>query len=870
VYKSSNKALVRTQTTLRFVCAAQLGRYAAKSNTNIKEDLNMATSETIDTAGGKPVYLDKCDDILPLDRLCHTVRFSQFLLPGCTTKEMGKGIPGHHYAIVQPHYLGLDAKEEIQDEHLKETVEKELKRLERHMPITRDLRDGKLPDPNGKGDVTEMRRAIAKQAPNLCAVKLNDDEVRYHYQRIVQRAQRQEMKRILAPLRRHGIVSDQVASIDDFRRVVKETLFPSPFQPPKSPFPPFTFCLVFEQEWYHKGYTRGERINTIGLAPGEELTLEVHSWTKETLKSERELAVEAEMTLSNRLTARDHLEVASKIATQTNADVNAKINVTMPVESIPVGVGAGANLGSAINTALDSTVQQTRESTKEAVNTLKSQRKLRIEEARETGRDEKQLRKVANTNRCHTLNIHYFEVMSNFEVTLKLADVVPCVLLSMPKDVVTPAWVLCHEHILKTELLDKVFLPGFEAAKTLETKAALERIAEESPSLPPSNAPTAPTNRHEEEMQRHRQAILDTFNCLLENEEDAKDNIDQLSECGINIFCIGSELGLLVSRLPKLIYSGLLRVNSSAFNALNRLRSDQNTTPALEAIRNFFTSVTPRDYQYNVITSTLTKALDEIGIPEAIVNVIINYSLIDYVDDDCGLYVAVKAAYERLRGLEAALQSADFEQQAATTFEEGAASPVFAEPEAPISRLTRAEAEVEFNRLKCHIEENRTHYFTAIWSRTDINLRRTSLFPQLDCLLQKTPIGFIEGKAAYPITQPELFERWFKFSDLEGIKEKWESTKREPLKVSLPTSGLITEATVGQCNACEDYIIESRLIDLRQRGALASQEEAEAKRREERIEAGQLDPFDPCCTKELTQTTEETHSIESTEGNNNG
>ena len=26
----SNKALVRTQTTLRFVCAAQLGRYAKK------------------------------------------------------------------------------------------------------------------------------------------------------------------------------------------------------------------------------------------------------------------------------------------------------------------------------------------------------------------------------------------------------------------------------------------------------------------------------------------------------------------------------------------------------------------------------------------------------------------------------------------------------------------------------------------------------------------------------------------------------------------------------------------------------------------------------------------------------------------------
>lgn len=826
----------------------------------------MATSETIEAAGAKPVYLDNCDDILPLDRLCHTVRFSQFLLPGCLAKDAGK-MPGHHYAIVQPQYLGLETKEELSDEHVKETVEKELQRIERHMPITRDLREGKLPDPNGKVDVTEMRRTLAKRAPNLCAVELNDEEVGKHYQGFIQRAQRQEMKRILAPLRRYSIVSGQVASFDDFRYAITETLFPSPFQPLKSLFPHFAFCLVFEQEWCHKGYTRGERINSIGLAPGEELTLEVHSWTKEHFKSERELAVEAEMTLSNRLTARDHLEVASKIATQTNYGSNANVNVTIPVEGIPIGIGAGTNLGVALNTAIDTTAQRTTESTNEAVNTLKSQRKLRIEEARETGREEKQLRKVANTNRCHTLNIHYFEVLSNFEVTLKLVDVVPCVLLSMPQDVVIPAWVLCHEHILKAVLLDKVFLPGFEAAKTLETEAALERIEEESPPPLPPNAPTAPTNRHEEEMQRHRQAILDAFNCLLENEEDAEDDIDQLGECGINIFCIVSELGDLASRLPKLIYSGLLRVNSSAFNALNRLRRDQNTAPALEAIRNFFASVTPRDYQYNIIASTLAEALDQIGIPEAIVNVMIDGGLIAYVDDDCGLYVAVKAAYERLQNLEAALRSADLEQQAATTFEEGAASPVFAEPEAPISRLARAEAEVEFNRLKCHIEENRTHYFTAIWSRTTIGLRRSTLFPQLECLLQRTPIGFVEDKAAYPITHREMFERWFKFAELEDIKKRWAARSSEVLKVSLPTPGLIAEATVGQCCACEDYIVESRLIDLRQRGALASQEEAEAKRREKRIEAGQLEPFDPCCTDEHSRTRQETGDYsESTEG----
>ena len=130
----------------------------------------MAKSETTNGAGEKPVYLDKCDEILPLGSLCHTVRFSQFLLPGSLANDTGN-MPGDHYAIVQPHYLTLTPKKQHLDKNVKvknDAVEDALQRIARHMPITSDLRDKKLPDPNKKGDVREMRRALAKQAPSLC------------------------------------------------------------------------------------------------------------------------------------------------------------------------------------------------------------------------------------------------------------------------------------------------------------------------------------------------------------------------------------------------------------------------------------------------------------------------------------------------------------------------------------------------------------------------------------------------------------------------------------------------------------------------------------------------------------------------------
>ena len=50
--------------------------------------------------------------------------------------------------------------------------------------------------------------------------------------------------------------------------------------------------------------------------------------------------------------------------------------------------------------------------------------------------------------------------------------------------------------------------------------------------------------------------------------------------------------------------------------------------------------------------------------------------------------------------------------------------------------------------------------------------------------------------------------------------------------VILPTHGMALEARLGQCNACEEYIQESRYIDLKTRCAKARQEEAEARRRE--------------------------------------
>src|SRR5581483_4476560 len=86
------------------------------------------------------------------------------------------------------------------------------------------------------------------------------------------------------------------------------------------------------------------------------------------------------------------------------------------------------------------TTEKIRERTVQASHALKSTRKLRIEVSREVGREQRQTRVVANTNRCHTLNCHYFEIMANYVVTTKRVALDPGLLLPMAPLAVTAAW----------------------------------------------------------------------------------------------------------------------------------------------------------------------------------------------------------------------------------------------------------------------------------------------------------------------------------------------------------------------------------------------------------------------------------------------
>lgn len=842
--------------------------------------MNTPETEITESSVGQAVYFDKCDDLLPRAQMCNSIRFTQMLLlkpvktiqtdtgPGTKTRDI---VPGG-FLILQPRACSLGSVQPPTEEAIQRRVARFRQKIEHSMPITSAIVAGHLPDPGQGYEAMNEIRAILLAHGRECGELRTDEEVVRAYASFIRtsmRAEKRPASRLLS-LSLPGFRFDDTRILEEVEDALEEAadaieeaadaarnlLDPGPSQPMDSPQPHIALCAVFEQRWCHTGYTRGERVATIALAPGEEITLEVHSWVKETVKSERELLVESETRLSNKLTTRDHFEVANELATKGHLGFNASINLTIPVEGIPIGIGGGYDLSGDLSNTLTTTQQRTTEQTAEAANTLRSTRRLRIEEARETGRDDKQLRKVVNTNRCHTLNVHYFEVFANYEVSLQLVKIQPCLLLPVTIPTVTPKWVLCHAHVLNSVLLDKTFLPGFDGAKMLEMQEQLEALQEvSSDTFSGTGLGTdgGGLSGVEAEMGRLRDDILAAFGELKDTLDDSEVALDDLSDIKLLqwpsdlLTDVTEAIAPILGSFPQLIYWGLLVVNADAFSALRNLEHSTGR-PALESLRNFFAVVKPGDYEFKIVADTVNKSLLGLGIAGLIAENLIRYGLIDLVADDAGLHVAVKAAHKRLKAVEqqAALTAAD--EKAEETFSQAASGPGFTTELDGLTRLQLAEAKVEFERLKCHILNNCDHYFHAIWALEGSWQSLASLHGY-EGLVSFKPTGFVGKKAAFPLLDPKSLETYFDPESLQKAAEDIieSNSTQKPMVITLPTPGPIAEATLGQCYGCDDFIMQHRDLDVAARAAEvkrmeaeATQAEFEAKRLEERIKAGEL------------------------------
>ncbi|WP_114751961.1 phage tail tape measure protein [Pleomorphovibrio marinus] len=261
--------------------------------------------------------------------------------------------------------------------------------------------------------------------------------------------------------------------------VVGMGIVPSPpkTEPPLEPL--LALGVRYRQEWCSEGYRRGRLVRSIPLTPNETVEIITKMWDRRTERRQRVESVQEDISTEFVGDEKWSLSTTKQVsATLTgsanlNSSLSKGVEVSLPIEVINLGAKLGEKMGGDIGAkgTFESSIKQTEEQIRQATLTsahhLKNSVTSTVEMAHEVGREVTHTQSISNTNRCHSLTYHYFEVVEDFSVFTRAEEVAPYLLIPLGYPNITKEWLLCHECLLRRFLPCETYYNGFDAAKQL-------------------------------------------------------------------------------------------------------------------------------------------------------------------------------------------------------------------------------------------------------------------------------------------------------------------------------------------------------------------------------------------------------------------
>jgi hypothetical protein len=239
--------------------------------------------------------------------------------------------------------------------------------------------------------------------------------------------------------------------------------------------------LQYKQEWKADGYSLGEVVKSIPLAPGQKKQIAILDWDRTDTATRTE-----ETTFSESLTAelsrdRDINEIAnSSFRESLNGGSSAKTGAVgggfgLALGPLVIGGGGGSSWASSeawSNNSRDfsaQTMNDLRDRTSQAASAVRNQRSTVVETVYQRERVGATTEVIANHNRCHALTIQYFEVLRHFAVQERLAGVQECLFVPLEMTLFDDAKVLRWYDILRDSCRRPDLLPGFDSIRRLNS-----------------------------------------------------------------------------------------------------------------------------------------------------------------------------------------------------------------------------------------------------------------------------------------------------------------------------------------------------------------------------------------------------------------
>ena len=205
--------------------------------------------------------------------------------------------------------------------------------------------------------------------------------------------------------------------------------------------------LRFKQEWVADGYSMGNLLYSLPLAPGQKKQLAVVDWERREVTSREESRTSVDRIDASLDRDRDISEIVSAtLSESTRGGSSAStggfgggLGVAGIFGSVGGLLGIGGGFASADSDAWQNSSRKTsanalnqlRDRTTQSASSVRSQRTSVVHTVAQGERVTATTESVANYNHCHAITIQYFEVLRHLLVRQRLADVQECLLVPM-------------------------------------------------------------------------------------------------------------------------------------------------------------------------------------------------------------------------------------------------------------------------------------------------------------------------------------------------------------------------------------------------------------------------------------------------------
>ncbi|MFE2282907.1 helix-hairpin-helix domain-containing protein [Streptomyces sp. NPDC059443] len=244
--------------------------------------------------------------------------------------------------------------------------------------------------------------------------------------------------------------------------------------------------LRFKQEWVADGYSMGNLLYSLPLAPGQKKQISVVDWERRETTSREEFRESRDSVEASLTRDRDINEIVSgTLSESTRGGSRSSVGAVaggggiggMITEGVGGLLGVAAGFSSSDSSAWQNSsrstaanaINQLRDRTVQAASSVRTQRTSVVHTVAQGERVVATTESVANYNHCHALTIQYFEVLRHLLVRERLVDVQECLLVPLLMSWFTDEKALRWRNTL-ADAVPRVVRGGFAALDRIDAQ----------------------------------------------------------------------------------------------------------------------------------------------------------------------------------------------------------------------------------------------------------------------------------------------------------------------------------------------------------------------------------------------------------------